>query len=332
MLRFLDLEGAYAAADKAVGGWLPGGGTANPLSDAVRPALETINPSDPSVSNYYRENRDTAREQGQEALRQSSEIKRDLATRANDAALAGGPNATTEWRMQAYDSAYRSEEGQEQRAQINELTTRARRHGVGPYQDLLPDASDREAVLYNRGNADLNAAQIESLTTRTLYGGANPDIERQRIVEEEKTANTRIDKAESGANLAETINNSFGLDTRDGPDNGGLSCVYGVNKVIEAAGLEVPWKDPASGANSVYIPFVEGWITSNGGSIVSNEEAQSGDIVSNGGHMGILTDEVDVSGNKIVLSNSSSKGSMTFKYPLGENGGNKVYRVPQLQI
>jgi hypothetical protein len=138
----------------------------------------------------------------------------------------------------------------------------------------------------------------------------------------------RIQETQRGGSFAETINNSVGLDTREGPDEGNLSCVYGVNKVIEAQGLEVPWKDPETGANSTYIPFVEEWITSNGGSIVTNEEAMPGDIVSNGDHMGILTDRVDEQGNKIVLSNSSSRGSMTYQFPLTDE---KVYRVPQLQ-
>ena len=325
MLRFLDQ--AYKDADKKLGGWLPAGGTANPLSDAVRPVLETINPRDPSVSNYYRENRDTARKQGQAALQERSQVMGDLETRANDAALAEGPNAPTEFRMEAYDRVYESPEGQEQQAQIRELTTRARRHGVSDYGDLLPEASDREAVLYNRGNADLNAAQIETLTARTRFGGRDPDIERQRLVEEDKTNSIRIDQAQRGSNLNETISNSFGLDTQEF-GGGDMACVYGVNKVIEASGLEVPWKDPETGANSTYIPFVEEWITNNGGSIVTNEEAMPGDIVSDGGHMGILSNKVDEQGNKIVLSNSSSRGSMTFEFPLVDQ---KVYRVPQLQ-
>ena len=328
MLQFL--EDLYAEADKKLGGWLPAGGTANPLSDAVRPILDALPTAeiDPSLGNYYRENRETAREQGKAALREASDIQVDIDTRANDAARAIGPDAGPTQRMNAYDTVYESEQGQEQQSQIRELFTRARRHGVGAYQDLLPDASDREAVLYNRANADLNADQIELLTTRTRFGGADPDIERQRIIEQERINSKRIDKAERGANLTETITNSFGLDTREGPNSGGLSCVYGVNKVIEDAGLEVPWKDPETGANSTYIPFVEQWITSNGGSVVSAEEAMPGDIVSDGGHMGILTDKVDEQGNKIVLSNSSSRGSMTFEFPLNNQ---KVYRVPQLQ-
>ena len=328
MLRFIDLEGAYKAADKAVGGWLPGGGTANPLSDAVRPALEKINPRDPSVSNYYRENRDTAREQGAAAINEGNEIRRNLIQRADQ---AGSEEGDGDWNIDAANAVFTSEEGQAQLQQAYDLNTRARRHGVYEYGDLLRYASDREAVLYNRANAEagLTADQIDTLTMRTRFDDdVDPDAERQEIVRRDKTANTRINQAERGANLTETISNSFGLDTRDGPENGSLGCVYGVNKVIEAAGLEVPWKDPANGANSVYIPFVVNWITNNGGSVVPKEEAQPGDIITDGGHMGILTDKVDEQGNKIVLSNSSSKGSMTYEYPLDKQ---KVYRVPQLQ-
>ena len=57
MLRFIDLEdegyspdqvaglnlrGLYQQADKALGGWLPGGGTGNPLSNPVRQAAEAV--------------------------------------------------------------------------------------------------------------------------------------------------------------------------------------------------------------------------------------------------------------------------------------------------
>ena len=40
MLRFLDQ--AYKNADKALGGWLPGGGTGNPLSNTVRDAALSV--------------------------------------------------------------------------------------------------------------------------------------------------------------------------------------------------------------------------------------------------------------------------------------------------
>jgi hypothetical protein len=174
----------------------------------------------------------------------------------------------------------------------------------------------------------MSAEEIRSLTIRRTDPSQNVEEARQKIKEKTKRDQIRIDEAQRGDSLAETINNSFGLDTREGPDGGDLSCVYGVNKVIEEAGLEVPWKDPKTGANSTWIPFVEQWITSNGGSVVSAEEAIPGDIVSNGGHMGILTDKIDEQGNKIVLSNSSSKGSMSYEFPLIDE---TVFRVPQLQ-
>ena len=332
MLQFL--EDLYADADKKLGGWLPAGGTANPLSNAVRPILDALPTAeiDPSLGNYYRENRNTAREQGQAAQQEARRLSTDLNNRALEAAYQAGPDEYGGWQMDVVQDVYQGEEGQATQAQINQLETRARRHGVGEYGDLLPDHSDREAVLDNRANANMSGEQINRLRG---FG----DLE-ERAVQRERILNPpppepepeRLDNAERGATLTQTINNSVGLDTRTGPNDGGLSCVYGVNRVIEAAGLEVPWKDPETGANSVYIPFVEDWITSNGGSVVPYEEAKPGDIVSDGGHMGILTDRVDEAGVPIVLSNSSSRGSMTYEYPLDVGGGgNKVYRVPQLQ-
>ena len=154
MLSFIDQ--LYKEADKKLGGWLPAGGTANPLSDAVRPVLESINPGDPSVSNYYRENRNTAREQGQAAQREASRLSTDLNNQALEAAYAAGPDEDGGWNMDAVRAAYQSNEGQEQQAQVDALETRARRHGVSRAgRDLLPDFSDRDAVLDNRANTEV---------------------------------------------------------------------------------------------------------------------------------------------------------------------------------
>ena len=56
-----------------------------------------------------------------------------------------------------------------------------------------------------------------------------------------------------------------------------------------------------------------------------------GDIVvwPDGGHMGILTNQKNPAGEPIVLSNSSSRASMSWKMPLQQEM--QVYRVPQLQ-
>lgn len=45
----LALERAYQAADKSLGGWLPNGGTGNPLSNAARPIIKNIPIIDESV-------------------------------------------------------------------------------------------------------------------------------------------------------------------------------------------------------------------------------------------------------------------------------------------
>jgi len=42
------------------------------------------------------------------------------------------------------------------------------------------------------------------------------------------------------------------MDTSDGPDVGKNACVWALNKVMRAAGMNVPWGD------SLYVPFVKG--------------------------------------------------------------------------
>ena len=161
----------------------------------------------------------------------------------------------------------------------------------------------------------------------------NDDYEEQQqlLAEGNHPTQQREQSATEGVSWVESINSSKGMDTDDGPEAGALGCVYAVNKVIKKAGLDVPWKDPATGEESVYIPFVTNWITSNGGNQVDASQAKAGDIVisAGGGHMGILTDKVDGNGEPIVLSNSSTQASMSWEYPL--EGDMQVYRVPQLQ-
>lgn len=325
MLRFLDLEGAYKAADKAVGGWLPGGGTANPLSNTVRPVLEKINPNDRSVQNYYRENVETSIQQGQAAKRQADAIQSGLLNQANEATLevyqrGGG----IEERQRAFQQTY--QDNPEQVNRIDELRLRQYRRGVGDDGSPIYRGTNREMYEENQGNANLNLQQFEELRLRTNSwdGPKERSAAREEIIKESE----RNQSTKQGNSVAKAANKAYGMSTADGPDGGALGCVFAVNKVIEKAGKEVPWKDPASGENSVYIPFVVNWILTNGGNEVAPGEAEPGDIVTDGEHMGILTDKVDGNGSPIVLSNSSSKKSMTYEYPLE---GNKVYRVPQLQ-
>ena len=149
---------------------------------------------------------------------------------------------------------------------------------------------------------------------------------REQIAKRRERKTTKA----QGVSWQAAINKTRHYDTREF-GNGGLACVYGVNKVIKAAGKEVPWKDPETGQESTYIPFVENWITSNGGGVVPHSEAKPGDIYSDGGHLGIVSDQVDGNGRPIVLSNSSSKGSMSWEFPLFEKSQANIYRVPQLQ-
>lgn len=323
MLFFVDE--AYKKADKALGGWLPGGGTANPLSDAARPVLEQINPNDASVQNFYRENVETATEQGKAAASKARVVNKQIVDNANTAALAAGRENFNE----TFDRVIR--ESPDLAAERDNLQDLALRHGIEPSgYERFYRGTNRERYEDNQATAALTPEQ-RRLFSNSVGTFANAEERNTRRAEVIAETTTRPSEKE-GNSVGATVDQSFGLSTKDGPGGGGLGCVYGVNKVIEAAGKEVPWKDPASGNNSVYIPFVENWITNNGGTTVSQAEAKPGDIVSNGNHMGILTSKVNGNGDPIVLSNSSSKSKMVYEYPLkAPLLGTKVYRVPQLQ-
>ena len=310
MLRFLDLENMYAEADKALGGILPGGGTAGPLSGPARQVLNAVPILDeihPASKNYYRDKVEADRQRGER-----------LATEAQDGLMSIDPfDGVDSQEIQTLDTA-------------SDQRTEATLRGVvmsdqgTPLSTREEGQSDRDFYLRNRNlrEAEDPFESAETIRWTTLNNEQEANYAR---------SNERNQSTTQGVGWVDSINNSAGLSTADGPEGGNLGCVYGVNKVIKSAGLEVPWKDPATGEESVYIPFVTNWITSNGGTQVNTAQAKPGDIVvaMSGGHMGILTDKVDGNGDPIVLSNSSSKASMTWEFPLSE--GMEVYRVPQLQ-
>ena len=329
MLQFLDeLKEGYAKADKALGGILPGGGTANPLSDAVRPALEAVAPDSPPIQNYYQEKKNTHIEQGIAAKNELDKARTEHFHRANDSAMETAQNQD-EYSFQFRQNLMNDTAGA---ARVEALENRTARHGIVFGQEYgNGDLTDREFVQEMEANQNLSADEIEQIT------GYSQDQEGMaRMRRDIVRGNDRSKSAKQGASWSSFISTAKGMTTAEGPDAGINGCVYGVNKVIKASGREVPWKDPKTGQESVYIPFVENWITSNGGQQVPREEARPGDIVSNGAHMGILTDKVDGNDDPIVLSNSSSRSSMTYEYPISkylstEKDGHKVYRVPQLQ-
>jgi hypothetical protein len=55
----------------------------------------------------------------------------------------------------------------------------------------------------------------------------------------------------SNMRLTSSAVSYIGMDTSDGPDAGRNACVWALNKVMRAAGMEVPW------GNSLYVPFVK---------------------------------------------------------------------------
>ena len=74
------------------------------------------------------------------------------------------------------------------------------------------------------------------------YGGANVSLNNPNLMR----------TGHSNMKLTASANSYVGMDTSDGPDAGRNACVWAVNKVMRAAGMEVPW------GNSLYVPFVKG--------------------------------------------------------------------------
>jgi len=74
------------------------------------------------------------------------------------------------------------------------------------------------------------------------YGGANVSLNNPNLMR----------TGHSNMKLTASANSYVGMDTSDGPDAGRNACVWALNKVMRAAGMEVPW------GNSLYVPFVKG--------------------------------------------------------------------------
>ena len=316
MLRFIDLEGAYAAADEAVGGWLPGGGTPNPLSDTVRPVLDALPTAeiDPSLNNYYADKVEADQQRGERLATEGHEQMEAIGVPAwpySPEVQAGIEESNANSREAALRGVVSNEEGRM-------LSTREE------------GQSDRQFYQQNLSNRESPDAEYIADDLRGQTLNRDWEEQQQQLADGTHPSQQREQSATEGVGWVETINNAEGMSTADGPDAGALGCVYGVNKVIKKAGLDVPWKDPETGEESVYIPFVTNWITSNGGEQVSHDQAKPGDIIVVAGeHMGILTNKVDGNGYPIVLSNSSSRSSMSWEFAL--EGNMAAYRVPQLQ-
>lgn len=329
MLRFVDLEEAYEAADKAVGGWLPGGGTANPLSDAVRPALDALPTAeaDPSLKNYYADRVEANQQRGRRLAGEAAQAMEAAGQYIEDQEVTDG---------RAYrDTVQRAFDLQGEAALSGVGATAS--NDVGSLR--AKGESDRQMTKRFERYRELDQANPEWDVAKTVAtSGQDPEVV-EGIIELEKDSLARRTAMQAALTPAKTTQSNNwsdklpeieGMETAEGPGAGAISCVYAVNKTLKEVGVDVPWKDPQTGQESVYVPFVVEWITNNGGGVVNAEQAKPGDIVvwPGEGHMGIVTNEKNSSGEPLVLSNSSTQGRMSWKKPLEDE---TVYRVPQLQ-
>lgn len=101
------------------------------------------------------------------------------------------------------------------------------------------------------------------------------------------------------------VSSSFGMDTREGPDNGRNACVYAINKVLAMAGVSSPW------GSSVYVPKVKSTLDKVGTKLPGPVPGAIVIMRDNGNppypHIGI------VGSDGMIVSNSSSRGRFDWK-------------------
>jgi hypothetical protein len=124
--------------------------------------------------------------------------------------------------------------------------------------------------------------------------------------------------------IAQVSQQMKGMDTSAGPDGGNLACAWSVNKVLKKA------TGKTIGANTDYVPSVEGALQGGEGIQVGRNKAVAGDIViaGNQAHIGICQN----AGCTRVLSNSSSRAKFSWESDTdfgGFYGGepSRIYRV-----
>jgi hypothetical protein len=109
----------------------------------------------------------------------------------------------------------------------------------------------------------------------------------------------------TASGLAKAASESYGMTSADNPqtEGGKVGCVWAVNKVYRKMGIDPPW------GGSLYVPDAVSAMKKSGYSTVQRKNIQSGDIyiAPNEHHIGIVLD------NNTILSNSSSKGSFSWK-------------------
>jgi len=133
-------------------------------------------------------------------------------------------------------------------------------YGAKYYGSLLQKYNDpvAAAMAYNAGPGNYDAyvrGQLPDGAVKTemiehgkkfakvmyKYGGSNISLSSPHLM---RSGHNNMQLTASASSYA-------GMDTSDGPDEGRNACVWAVNKVMRAAGMNVPW------GNSVYVPEVK---------------------------------------------------------------------------
>ena len=128
------------------------------------------------------------------------------------------------------------------------------------------------------------------------YGGSTATLNNPHLM---RSSNNNIRLTSSAVNY-------IGMDTSDGPDEGRNACVWALNKVMRAAGMDVPW------GNSLYVPEVKRVLDERGrrvsgpmpGAIAIMQDNHPTDPYP---HIGI------VGADGMIISNSTSRARFDWK-------------------
>lgn len=111
-------------------------------------------------------------------------------------------------------------------------------------------------------------------------------------------SNPHVSRAGTSFQAANMATTYEGMDTSEGPDNGENACVYAINKVLRASGIQPPWGD------DLYVPTVKANLDANAKQISGPVPGAIVIMQDNGNppypHIGIVRND------GMIISNSSS--------------------------
>ena len=133
------------------------------------------------------------------------------------------------------------------------------RYGATYYSGLLAKYKDpvHAAMAYNAGPGNFEAylrGQLPDgpIKTEMLNHGKKFAKVMYKYGDNSSLNNPNLMRTgHNSLKLTSSANSYVGMDTSDGPEAGNTACVWAVNKVMRAAGMNVPW------GNSVYVPDVK---------------------------------------------------------------------------